>query len=364
MNFLSLRKFHFILALVLAVPLTISSITGALLVYGAELQRLVSPAELWTVEPGERALPLQDILASVSQQRPDFKVWSLSVSEDNALPYRAWLSGGKGAISIDQYTGRILHHFDPDHTVEGWITALHRRWLSEGSLSRWVRHAVALTALLLIVELVLGVLLWLVPPRPFSRLALSRKFSLRYNVLRLHQLSGLVTALVLVVIAFTGMSFYWDKPVRKMVEGVFGEKVLNPTPPAFTDLKPLSDMGEALRLAREQIPQGRVSRIQPPDREDKPALIVISTDNQTQPSQVWVGDNPARVLYLFDGRKPGTVSWLWVLRYDIHYGHFAGDWLRPIWVVVALSPAAFVISGIWLYLKRRRPRPRAAMAMP
>lgn len=352
MSFSTVRKLHFYLALILALPLTLSSLTGALLVYGPELQRQLSPPQHATVEPRGEVLPADRIIAAINRQRPELTVWSLNLSDDATVPYRAWLAGGQGALAVDQYSGEILHQFDPNATFEGVVTALHRRWLTDGKLSKWVRHLVSLTALLLFIEVVLGVLLWWLPPRPLQRLALSRRFSLRYNVLRVHQFAGLVTGLLLLVIAFTGMSFYWVKPTQALLEGVTQQRVVKPAPPAFNDLKPLADLPAALVLAQQQIPEGRLLRVHPPERPGQPVLVVMNTDHQVQPSQLWIGDAPVRLLYLFDGREGNTLTWLWELRWDIHYGHFAGPWVKALWVLVALCPAAFVISGIWLYLQR------------
>lgn len=360
MTFPTLRKLHFYLALLLAIPLIVTSLTGALLVYGAELQRLLSPVEQWRVAPQAEPLPLAELVSAVTDQHPDYRVWSISRSLDPSFAYSAWLADGKGAASINQYTGEVLHLYQPNRTYEGWVTALHRRWLSEGKASKWVRHAVSVVALLLVVEVLLGVWIWWKPPKPFQRLWLSKKFSLRYNVLRLHQLTGLVTGLVLIVIAVTGMSFYWDKPIRRLLEIGFQERVIKPSPPAFGELQPLADLGAAIDLAQASVPDGIVQRVQPPDRPGKPAVIALTTEPQTLPTQVWVGDEPQRVLYVFDGRRESTVTWLWQFRYAIHFGNFAGPWLRPLWVILALCPAAFVVSGLWLYARRRGPRSRAA----
>lgn len=361
MKFPTLRKVHFYLALVLAVPLVVTSVTGALLVYAAELQRLLTPAEQWRVEPQAKALPFAELISGVPEQLPGYRVWSISRSKDPALAYTAWLAGGKGAASINQYSGEVLHVYQPNRTFEGWLNALHRRWLTEGAVSKWVRHGVSLVALLLVVEILLGVWVWWKPPRPFKRLGLSRTFSLRYNILRLHQLTGLVTGLVLVVIAVTGMSFYWDKPIRKALELVLQERVVKPSPPAFGELQPLADLAAAVDLAQASVPGSTIQRVQPPDKPGKPAIIALSTDADSPPSTLWVGDQPERILYAFDGGPNSTVTWLWQLRYSIHFGDFAGPWLRPVWVVIALCPAAFVVSGLWLYLKRRGPRQRPAV---
>ena len=57
-------------------------------------------------------------------------------------------------------------------------------------------------------------------------------------------------------------------------------------------------------------------------------------------------------IFVKESMKTALVS------YRLHMGDFAGDGVvgglvRVLWVALALMPAAFVISGLWLWMKRR-----------
>ncbi|MEX0759391.1 MAG: PepSY domain-containing protein [Tistlia sp.] len=54
-----------------------------------------------------------------------------------------------------------------------------------------------------------------------------------------------------------------------------------------------------------------------------------------------------------DRRRPERGDRVLAPRYPIHIGDFAGPVVRALWVIVALLPAAFVVSGLWLHLDRR-----------
>ncbi|RVU38133.1 hypothetical protein EOI86_02180 [Hwanghaeella grinnelliae] len=355
MRYSSIKAIHFYTTLVLMVPLILASVTGAILVYGPELQRAFAPGG-WSVTPSGTPLPPPEILDRVQEQRPDLPVWALTLAEAENLPHTAWLSGGKGVVNIDPYTGDILVHFRPNETFQGWVTALHRRYLAEGKPARWTRHVVSVVALLMAFEICIGLWLWLKLPNRLKRLVVPKGRSTVVTVLRLHQLTGVLTALLLLTVAYTGMALYWHNPMQWVLETLTFSEVAQENPPKFEGLAPLEDLRAALSLAAA-VPataNADLRTIRPPDRKGGPAIMTYFAEGQTMPTKVWIGDQPARVLHVQDGRDVTLATWLWHMKYQIHVGTFAGPVVRVFWIVLALTPAGFVISGLWLHLKRRK----------
>ena len=366
MRYRLLRRLHLTVSLAVAAPLIVLSLTGALLVFAPEIQRLVSPSG-WSVPPsGEPAsgtarnpLPPVRILDRITEQRPDLTVWALTLAKSDGDPHTAWLSSGAGVLNIDPSSGTILTHFRPKDTFQGWVTALHRRWLAEGEAARWIRHGLSGVALLLIVQIALGLWLWLKPPSPLRRLTVPSGQGTRLAVLRGHHLTGVVTALLLVMVAFTGLAMYWTEPARALIEWATLSEIEHPEPGPFEGLRPLPDLEAALTLAMDQAPAANLRTIRPPDRPGAPLIATLFAPGQTAPTRIWVGDDPARVLFVHDGSEITAATWIWHMRYMLHVGDFAGPLVRALWVLVALAPAGFVISGLWLHLGRRRRERRA-----
>lgn len=67
------------------------------------------------------------------------------------------------------------------------------------------------------------------------------------------------------------------------------------------------------------------------------------------------------MLFVHDGREITAATWIWHMRYMLHVSDFAGPLVRALWVLVALAPAGFVISGLWLHLGRQRRERRASL---
>jgi uncharacterized iron-regulated membrane protein len=362
MRYRLLRHIHLWLSIAVTVPVVVLSLSGALLVYGPELQRLVDP-EPWAVTAEGPMMPPGALVESARAQRPDLRIWALSNARDPDEAWTAWLAGGAGVINVDPYTGRILAHYKPQETFQGWITALHRRLLAEGETARWIRNGISAVALSVILQLVLGFWLWLMPRRRWRRLAVTTRHGAPFAVMRIHQLTGILTALLILAVAFTGMAMYWHGPTQKVVEWVTGDTVRQPEPPDFEGLAPIRDLDEAVEVALAQQPGAEIRHVRPPAELGDPAVVGMAAPGQAVPTRVWVGDEPLRPLYVFDGRAVGPATWLWHQRYAIHVGDFAGPLVRAAWIVVALLPAAFSLSGLWLYLMRgrrkRRERPGA-----
>ena len=137
-----LRRIHLALFLVSAVPLTLLSVTGALLVYGPELQEALDP-EIWTVEPRGAPLPVRELLARVAEQRPDLTVmgafsgleiacWDI-LGKDRGRPVWALLGGRMNdRLRAYTYLYPLPHHdhgpfwVSPEMAAESAIDAVDR----------------------------------------------------------------------------------------------------------------------------------------------------------------------------------------------------------------------------------------------
>lgn len=359
MPYRRLRLVHLAVAVMTGLPLLILSLSGALLVYGKELDRLLEPS-LHYVQPAGQPLSYSAVVEQVGRQMPEVRIWSIGVGEEPGDAWSAWLAKGAGVLHIDPYTGEVLAHRGSHASFNGVLTALHRWLLVDGQARPWVRHAISAAALLLIVQMLVGIWLWSLPPRPLKRLALRRRG--RVGLMRLHQLAGLVSALLLLVVAFTGMSLYWHAPTRAIVEWLSGERIREQPAPDLEGLGPIRDLDAAIARGEVQFPEARLRYFRLPQKPGDVVVLGLGHSDLGVVSRVWVGDDPVRVLAVRDGREANVAEWLWHIRLMVHMGDFAGPVVRALWVVVALLPAGFVVTGTMLYLGRRKPKAAAARA--
>jgi uncharacterized iron-regulated membrane protein len=358
MQYRSLRTLHLWLSLGAALPLLILSLTGVFLVYGHELQEVISP-EYWFAEapsPDAEPLPYSVLIERIAEQKPGVRVWSFGLGRETDRAWTLWLAQGAGIININPYTGDVLDLYKNSDSPYGFVNALHRRWLSsDKAVTPWIRHFISTVSLIVIVQMLIGHALWLVPPKRLARLKVDFKRQPRAVVMRLHQLTGVLTAVILITVAFTGMSLYWHDPIEVVVETVTGQTIRHPVEPSMAGVADIQDIDAAVAVGQAVFPDKKLLHFRAP-QPGKPLSMGFGGDDKIRIDQVWVGGNPPRVLAVERADDLDAANWFWRARYWIHTGDFAGTVVRALWLIVALLPTAYVISGLWLYLARRKAR--------
>lgn len=349
-----LRRVHLTVALITAAPLVVTSLTGALLVFGHELEQLVRPLPKVTARQAP-VLSFSELLARVRAQRPDVGVWAVVPKPEPETPWRLWLKGGKGIFEIDPWSGEILDAYRPKDTPYNIVRALHRRWMVDGKpQSDWTRTAISITALALMVQVLFGIWMWAIPARPLQRLRPAFGRGRRFAWQSLHMASGVATSLILLVVAFTGIAMYWTDSTRTIVDAALPGEVERPKEPRVAGLAPVADLDEAVATARRLVPDARVASVRPPGKPGAPVHVALETSGTGVNSRVWVGDAPPRVIAFYDGREASAATRFWHFKYRLHVGDFGGLPVRILWLLVSLMPLAFVLSGLWLWRDRRR----------
>lgn len=358
----SLKRLHFWLTTITALPLAIMSITGALLVFGQEWEAALWPElrEVSATDQGLAPYSYDRIAAVLARDHPQLRVWAYTPSKRPDQAWVLWLAANAGILNVDPATGKTLLHYRAYETPADVVRGLHRFLMAHPSIRPWVRHLLSATALLLTLQILVGIALWAVPPKPWRNLKVSFRSGARLGVLRLHQTAGLVTALFLIIIAVTGISMHWTAPTRAILEALLGQTVqMSPDPDQFSDLAPLGSLDEAVALAQARFPNARVSGVRPPAQPGNAMVVSFDQPDAWVSGSVVVGDHPPRILTIYDGRTANLATIIWTLRYSVHLGHFADGSraevpVRLLWLVLALAPLGFAGSGLWLHSRRRR----------
>lgn len=232
---------HLIVAVMTGVVVVILCVTGVLLAYEPQVERL---AELWgtrrpVAEPGARRLPTSAlVVAATAAVAPGNLVRSVGVSADPRVPARVRLFLGENerlstTVLVDPIHGRIV---DADEVaadserrrrvegtftqLRGWHGWLGRRTSESTTVARLITGGSTVALVFLVVS---GLFLWW--PRRWTRSALraivvpawGRRGKARdFNW---HNSLGFWAAPVLLAVALTGvwlsaLHFEWARPVR------------------------------------------------------------------------------------------------------------------------------------------------------
>lgn len=210
------RKLHLWLSVPFGIVVAVICFTGALLVFEDEITSLYYSG-VSTVEPQREVLPLGVIVEKVEQGLSSgTEVTGVVVSSSPCEAYKVNLSKPRrAALYVNQYTGEV----QGDYRRLGFFSGVLRlhRWLmdtkpNDGGIY-WGKIAVGASALVFVVLLLTGLVLWLPRNRKMFKNRLKVVFSKGKNRLwyDLHVTGGFYAALLLLVMALTGLtwSFGW-----------------------------------------------------------------------------------------------------------------------------------------------------------
>lgn len=350
-----LRRIHLLLALFSAVFLISSSITGVLLIYAKELQQAMQP-DYWQVTAQSSPLPLAELLRLVDVNTGQGV--SVVMPEDNAqLAWQLQLEN-KQYVSVDPYDGEVLLVYDYYQTFYGFLLGFHRWLLYQNAQGEYpLQDLVSIATLCLLIELCIGFYLWLRPKHPLKRLKINRKAKSRVLFYQLHTVIGVYVLLPLALIAFSGMAFHWQTPTAAIVETLtFGEIEHRPTAPKIAP-QPVTDMqlNAALKNAQAALSAANLYRIYMPQKATESMALRMQMPGESHAySWVWVNPYSAQVLQVYDGSQASFATQVWNFRYKFHIGDFAGPLVQLLWLGIGLSPLFFVLSGLYLWLKRHK----------
>jgi uncharacterized iron-regulated membrane protein len=371
-----LRRVHLVVALVFGGLFGLSGLTGCALAWMHELDVALNPALFRAapasgpVAPGAIARIVDRLAADPAYGRPGQVTLPERGGEVAIAWYRQPPPDGRGPFALDRSRQVML---DPNSlAVTGervwgepglsWPllmpTLFHlHRYLLAGDVGKTV---IAVSGLALLFTSVSGLLLaW-----PKTTLAAWRKALTiahrgswpRFHY-SFHRAAGLVVAPMLALLGFSGCLFnepQWIMPVVASVAPV--------TPPA----RPRSDgvagpglvgVAVAAQAALDAFPSGRVSRVGLPAKAGLPYEIRLRQPGEARQgdgnTRVTVDAATGRVLRVRDPlRAPAGDRFLdW--QFPLHTGEAFGSAGRMAITIAGLAPAAFMLTGLAVWWRRK-----------
>jgi uncharacterized iron-regulated membrane protein len=382
-------------ALVLGVALLAVVISGVVLLYEQEIDRVVHPGLHRTTE-SDNPISHSEALAAVRREAPDFKPADIVDSHGVYLIYD--VDYVRNAY-VDPGTGRLLGIDDTRDGVMGFLYNLHLCGLScegyAGHIGLLEKPAhifgndeltvggllLAVTALLLLLLAATGLVVWWPGIKRLARgLRVRRRqgtYAFNYD---LHNVVGLAAIPFLVMWGFTGAHFELKQVSElwyKVLPGEAGEE-----PEVLS--KPIKgqsvSMDEAAAIARRKVPDGRLVSMSVPDLEAKDSTYFsyLAQGNDPYDHGVYPGNigvtidrysGKATVTYPSPENPPLSQQLVDDWFYPMHAGTFVNGWWRVIWLVLGVTPIVLAVTGVVTWLirrgkgRRKRRRRRAAAAV-
>lgn len=361
-------RLHLYAGIVVAPLLVISAVTGGLLLFREDAERLSSSSR-WSVRPDGERRPLLELIATVRGAFPAPPVTGLSVDSHPARPavvtVRDRALKRSYRVHVNPYTAAVLGTSSPpsrnDTGFFPTVEAIHRQLLA-GMAGR---VAVELTTSWGIVLLLTG--LYLVRPR---RMALSfrqegrdgpRLLSLR----ELHRLAGLLIWPVAMTIFLTALWFtpLWGRAFRAVARQAGMVAFVVPPRSAIPKSAggdPLAGLDSAVATLRSLYPDGNYF-IGLPQGTDDGYFVTVQGDYGPSTWAVLVlARADGTVLTHRRTEELGFMDWWTRWNLPLHAGSAFGLVSRVLWGIAAVGLTFLPLSGLWMWWRRRPTAVRGA----
>ncbi len=359
-----LFQVHLWLGLILGPIVGIVGLTGAIVVFRYELNRVTTPGTAY-VEPLGQRLPIDDLAARVQAARPGDTLtqagWG-EVGPGNAWNFRSLSPAGHRIHTfINQYTGEITGMDDYHDKWMQWFFDLHA-YLLAGDTGEFLDGFIGLaTVILSVTGLVVwwpGTAHWLFGFRYLWGAGWKRQ---NYDV---HKVVGFYSSLALAFVAFTGAYFAFPLVYQRGAEVLTGTTVTVEPPRASTLWSERRvTMEDFIRAAEKAQPGARAVQFGIPQKNGDPVVVRTKEPRDWHRiglNYVYFEPGDARLLRndRFSEVTVGTRAILFV--YPFHFGRFGGRWGSPamfygvmaVYVVIGIAPFVLMVTGCLMYWNR------------
>lgn len=400
-------KVHLWLSIPFGIIIAIVCLTGAILVFETEILELCHPSRYFVNEIKGQPKTPAELISSARHQLPD----SVQITGIRAFadPERTWqlvLPGKKAACFINPYTGEITGidngqgFFMQTMRLHRWLLDAYKR---DGSFSLG-KAAVGYATLVFAVILLSGLVCWFPRNKKVlkNRLKIKTSSGWRRFFYDLHVSGGFYTALLLLVLTLTGLtwSFGWYRDAFYTVFGVnTTQTTAHATPP--TAQKESSDENVTQKKSSGEKHEGKGKRSNHSQGEEKGnrhvqtgsrektkekaektdytqwATVLSSLQSRyTDFNSITLQDGSASVSTARYGNTRGSDQYTfspitgeitgvklykdlprsgkirgWI--YSVHVGSWGGMTTRILSCLVSLLGAVFAVTGYYFWIKKR-----------
>lgn len=354
------RKLHLWLSIPFGVIISIICFTGALLVFEKEVTELCRP-ELYKVAVVEDdPLPLEVLIADVSQMLEEgTQITGVTIEDDPDRTYQMSLSKpARTSIYVDQYSGEVkgmgqrLPFFQTVFKLHRWLMGSARN--EDGSIGLG-KLVVGISTIMFVLIMLTGLVVWW----PRNRKMLRNRFTIKFNKgwrrfsYDLHVAGGIYVTVILLALALTGLtwSFSWyrsgfykvfgveDSGGQRSQQGRQGRAAVQ------TDFCQWEKVYEELAVNEPEFSKISVSNGSAQVYFDRWGNQRASDKYKFDPA---TGEILERSLYKDSDKSSKIGGWI----YSVHVGAWGGWFSRILTFFAALLGASLPVTGYYLWIKR------------
>jgi uncharacterized iron-regulated membrane protein len=346
---------HLIVALIAAVFIVILGLTGSIIAFENELDRVFHP-RLSYVKPQGKPLPLSELGAAAAKLVPNQRPAGYGLSGAPDISWQVFFPGR--AVYVNQYTGEVLGVRAGPSLVAN-IHQLHLRLLIRNKadygklIMGWAGVAIVFLALS-------GLYLWW----PLKRMTITQGPGVQGGSRRfwfdLHNTVGIFSLIFLVAISLTGVLIGFDEATRPLAYKITGTEpfvVYGPPPKAVGAPSPGAPPitpDKAVEIAGNTLPGALPVSVNIPGPKEVYFIGLRYPDEQVSRSRVYLDPYSGKVLAAESSRSAPAGTRLITVNRAIHTGDILGLSGKTINSLASLILIVQAVSGITMWWKRIR----------
>ena len=349
----TLFNLHLYAGLFLGLFMLTAATTGVILAFRPEFDPAWNP-QLWHLPHAERRLTLDEIIATAHS---DYAAGKIDFVNIDAAPDAAVLVRfrDREELYLSPFDGSLLEERNKETSFFYMMEKLHR-YLFLGKQGQWITGTASLALGLMVVT---GVYLWW----PKKSKPLKASFTLdpklqhrAWNV-NLHKVVGIYSAVLLSLAVFTGAGEYLNWVAKTYVPGFAGREARTTlhSSAAVAGTKPASYESE-LQTVAAAVGPAQYYRFGLPKTSDGPIeveYVAAGAPHDNALAYVYLDRVTGKVLLLAPYESVAIASrfYLWLL--PIHLGMIGGYFGRVLVILGALGCIGLIVTGFWLYYRRK-----------
>ncbi|KAA5538879.1 PepSY domain-containing protein [Roseiconus nitratireducens] len=356
---------HRWLGLTVGLLLVLIGLTGSLLVFDHAIDERLNPDLLLTNGSGDRQ-PIAEIIAAAEEAFSGSAERALSVSRPRIANgvWTVWFRAGTEdnpkfvAVHIDPYTAHVTGQRTWGEDLMSLIYRLHFRLLAgaPGAV------LVGMVGIIAMISIASGIVLWWPLWKNGWRAGFAVRKGARFNF-DLHKTTGILSAVFLMVIAFTGVYMEFHEWFHAAVS-TFAEvsepadDFTSTTPKTATRLTP----DQAVTIAQPIFPKATFDHLHPPTGPEGFYEVAFRQSGETQKSfgrsQVFLDQYSGEVLAIRSPQDFTAADAFFAWQFPLHNGEAFGLFGRWVVFLMGITPALFYITGLLLWWRRGKARRR------
>lgn len=372
-----LLMLHLTLGLAVGALLALTALTGSLLVFYVDIDRMLTPelavqaGQGGGQEAGRAApVPLDRVVQALREAHPARGGgWRLELPDGPGHPIMARYmkpaeTAGKSfaplMVAVNPYSGEVLSSRFWGRTAMTWVYDLHYLLLA-GEGGQLVLALGGVGSLLILAS---GVYLWWPAAGKWGRALQPRlRSGFVRQVFDIHVLAGVYGLVVLLPLIVTGIVMErpdWVKPAIERLSPMTAPPVLPSTP--------VSEQGgtgvgadAALAAARARFPQAEPRWVEVPGQGGGAYHIRLFQDGEPgwrfPKTSVWVNGSDGTILDLRDPTRWTFGDAFFGWQHPLHNGECFGLCCRILVAVAGLLPALLLATGVVRWRQKKRTRP-------